>query len=601
MFCRLKKIIALLSAVTIVAAMFVCTGIGTAALEGKGTKSNPYLIKTAAQLQAMSENLSAVYKLANTIDLSGMDFKPIGYLAKPFTGTFTCDLNSDGTPKYIIKNLSVTVNGVEGYADYIEKNSHWEAGLFGDIKGATLTGIAVIDFTIKNTVEGKNQMNPDYSNNPGQDEMAAGGLVAISTKSTITNCIAVGKIVESKNNWCGGLIGELNGGNTVSSCYAQVTIQTSGLWCHGAFAGGSRSGDKITNCMASGDLTAAALSKEYTTGGFVGQNGATIENCYSTASVCAGGSSFAGGTSAAIKNCYATGKVSGASAAPSASEDQNITNCYILNEAGCSQNGFTPASAAEILSKLGSVSGWQASGSLPTIAGMTVITDFSKYVPEAVAEEPTASDSPAGEGTTSEAASSETESAVSVSLDDFKFLDDIKGAKSITVEQAYKILELKSALIEMSTEERAALGDYVKKISDYSDQATLLVVSDFTERVDALPEAKKVKSADVKNIKELYSLYESFPNDVKSAFTSATTEKLEACYKQALKLEEGGDATQSSGMTVSEKVIVIVLLSLSVLALAGAVVLMILNIKILKKEKAANEFAEDAEEEVSVE
>ncbi len=588
MFCRFKKIFALMIVVTLVASMLLCTGVGTAALEGKGTKSNPYLIKTASQLQEMSNNLSAVYKLANTIDLSGVKFKPIGYLAKPFTGTFTCDLNSDGTPKYIIKNLSVTVNGVAGYGDYVEKNSHWEAGLFGATQGATLNGIAVIDFTLKNTVEGKNQMNPDYSLNPGQDEQAAGGLVAIATKSTITNCIAVGKIVESKNNWCGGLVGELNGGNTVTNCYANVTIESSGLWCHGAFAGGSRALDKITNCMAGGDLTKAALSKDYTTGGFVGQNGANIENCYSTASVCAGGGSFVGGNTALLKNCYATGKVSANSAAPSASSDQNITNCYILNEAGCKQDGFTPASASEILSKLGSASGWKSGGSLPVIAGITVITDFSKYVPEAVTEEPSSNENTESE--TTEVDNTETK----VSIDDFKFLDDIKGEKSITVEQAYKILTLKAALIDMSTEERAQLGYYSKKLNDYSTQATLLVVGDLTTRVEELPKASKLKAKDVAKVVEVYNQYDSLPEDVKNALSKVTKEKLEECYKKAKELEENGSGDTAS-MTATEKIIVIVLLSLSVLCLAVSVIFMILNAGILRKEK---ELADPEEEDL---
>ena len=67
---------------------------------GKGTAKNPYLVTNAAQIDEMRNNLSATYKLANNIDMSQVaSFTPIGKFSAPFTGTFTCDTASDGTPK----------------------------------------------------------------------------------------------------------------------------------------------------------------------------------------------------------------------------------------------------------------------------------------------------------------------------------------------------------------------------------------------------------------------------------------------------------------------------------------------------------------------
>ena len=59
--------------------------VSAARYAGRGTKSDPYLIETAEQLQGMNDNLSAHYKLNNTIDLSGLTFTPIGHEGNPFT------------------------------------------------------------------------------------------------------------------------------------------------------------------------------------------------------------------------------------------------------------------------------------------------------------------------------------------------------------------------------------------------------------------------------------------------------------------------------------------------------------------------------------
>ena len=119
--------------------------------EGKGTAKNPYLVKTVEQLDGMRNKLSATYKLSANIDLSGVqNFKPIGNLAKPFTGTFLCDTDENGAAKYIIKNLTVSVEPAgatlaEKYSGYKKDGtSGWEAGLFGATDSATLKNIVIL-------------------------------------------------------------------------------------------------------------------------------------------------------------------------------------------------------------------------------------------------------------------------------------------------------------------------------------------------------------------------------------------------------------------------------------------------------------------------
>ena len=66
--------------------------VSGAAYTGRGSQSDPYLVATAEQLGGMRDNPTAHYKLVNTIVLSGVaNFTPIGYLAKPFSDSFTCD------------------------------------------------------------------------------------------------------------------------------------------------------------------------------------------------------------------------------------------------------------------------------------------------------------------------------------------------------------------------------------------------------------------------------------------------------------------------------------------------------------------------------
>ena len=125
-----------------------------ASYKGSGTKADPYLVETVEQLQDIKYNLSAHYKLANTIDLSSVsNFTPIGNLETPFTGTFTCELNSDKTPKYIIKNLKISV---EETKDIGEKLNRWECALFGAADGAIFSGIYVFDVKLSNKNFGDN-------------------------------------------------------------------------------------------------------------------------------------------------------------------------------------------------------------------------------------------------------------------------------------------------------------------------------------------------------------------------------------------------------------------------------------------------------------
>jgi flagellin-like protein len=73
--------------------------VADALLEGDGSSSTPYKIKTASDLQAIQEDLDAEYKIVNNVDASvtsnwnnGNGFKPIG--SSSFTGVLNCNGNN---------------------------------------------------------------------------------------------------------------------------------------------------------------------------------------------------------------------------------------------------------------------------------------------------------------------------------------------------------------------------------------------------------------------------------------------------------------------------------------------------------------------------
>ncbi len=249
----------------------------TADFEGEGEENAPYLIKNAADLKKLAENVNSgvTYKdkhfqLTADIDLNNEPWTPIGTMqgeeGRPFQGTF------DGAG-YQIANLKISNGG-----QYV--------GLFGYTKGADANAVAVIqNCNVTGEINGYNH---------------TGGIVGdagINTK--ILNCSFQGN-VEGNGEDTGGIVGSTSGGCEVSGCYVTGTV-TGGSAVGGIAGWGVGT---IKNCYALADVTAAG----YNAGGIAGYycSNFTIENCYYSgnvsASKCAGGiaGTALGGT---IQNC----------------------------------------------------------------------------------------------------------------------------------------------------------------------------------------------------------------------------------------------------------------------------------------------------------
>lgn len=151
---------------------------------GDGTQGDPYRISSSAHLDNIRFHLNSYFKLANDINLSGVDWIPIGSDSSPFTG----HLDGNGNT---INNLS------------IDRDNSNKVGLFGTIDApATITDVKLynVDVTAKNN---------------------SAALVG-QNHGTISGCSVENGTVTGNNN-VGSLVG-LNNGTVSGSSDADVTV-----------------------------------------------------------------------------------------------------------------------------------------------------------------------------------------------------------------------------------------------------------------------------------------------------------------------------------------------------------------------------------------
>jgi hypothetical protein len=196
-------------------------GTGVASYEcgsGDASRSSPYTICGAAELETVRDNLSGYYQLADDIILTGIS-SPIGTRSAPFKGS----LNGHG---HVIYNL--TVNG----GDYL--------GLFGYISGGTVSNLKLESVSIT----GNNYVG-----------MIAGRI----DSGSITNCSAEGAI--NAKNEVGGISGYISGSGIEK-------VSVSGSLTAGGAAGGIAG--SAVNSMIINSYSEAAVSGKNYFGGLVG-------------------------------------------------------------------------------------------------------------------------------------------------------------------------------------------------------------------------------------------------------------------------------------------------------------------------------------------
>lgn len=430
-----KKISAVFTAATIIAMLTFAIEAPVSAASfsgGNGTKSNPYIVTTAAQLQSIgtsAANLKAHYKLGATIDLSGIDWKPIGTWAKSkggyFSGSFTCDVGSENVPLYAIKNLTckVTPPNIDAGDDYRYKDykadgsSGWEAGLFGVCYNASFSNIVITGATVNNRCRGRS-MQEKYQgatvNNPA-DQMCAGILAGAVAKTTVTNCAVYGKL-NGSTNYVGGLIGNATCGSSIKNSYAVVDINTenaslavNGWWGTGGLLGalnqsssdwnkyfGVKNETKastVDSCFAQGTVLGGYCG----TGGLIGsvEKICKVSNVYTSGYVNADELTFSvigeevrttvGTTKDVLTNAY-TLMGCCQKTAPATLKRGDKTNCYMSVEPSANgkypfQDCFSAADKATINSAFSKLTDkWTVNGTgYPQLKNVVIIPDINRY------------------------------------------------------------------------------------------------------------------------------------------------------------------------------------------------------------------------------
>ena len=230
-----------------------------------GTKED--LIRLSELVNAGEDTTGSVFILDGDIDMSGVDFAPIGNTSNAFRG----DFYGNG---HEISNLTINNTTTD------------RTGLFGVLDGAHIQDLAIVNANVKG-----NGSNTSYV-----------GILAseVYDDAVIENVYTTGSV--SNGFDVGGLVGSNKG--TITKSYSTATVSGSGSV--GGLVGNNAAGAVIKLSYATGNVLSGVNA-----GGFAGFNSGTIESSYATGRV--NGSSQTGGfvgyNGATITNSYATGFV----------------------------------------------------------------------------------------------------------------------------------------------------------------------------------------------------------------------------------------------------------------------------------------------------
>lgn len=280
--------------------------------QGNYTVTSAEGLKNIAKLVNEQWNLGINITLTADIDLSGIDWTPIGIdYNHQYKGTF----NGGG---HTITGLTVTTSDqYAGLFGYI--------GSGGTVKDVTLEGVQIAT-----------------THSVGD----AGGVAGYSY-GNIENCSVSGSVsVSGMNGFAGGVVGYQSGG-FLTECSSSATVNAGNK--AGGVAGATNSGAILTACYATGSVTLVSNNDigTYFAGGVVGSNGGScIQACYAWGSVTGSGSGtiYVGGVTGTndvgtLTACYhAKGTVKGSDGATGGVAGRNfkdsmlgsgiITACY---------------------------------------------------------------------------------------------------------------------------------------------------------------------------------------------------------------------------------------------------------------------------------
>ncbi|WP_217593807.1 immunoglobulin-like domain-containing protein [Cohnella sp. GbtcB17] len=213
---------------------------------GDGTPGNPYIVRTAEDLDHVRDDLTASYKLRADIDLSAYgNWTPIGD-PDIFSGTF----DGDG---YRITGMTI-------------RSSADSIGLFGYVDGASvkIENVRLEQVNIEST--------SIFSN--------VGALAGLFGKGSIDR-VSVSGSIYGEGFAVGGLVGQIDFGSMIANSDAHVQLSSHNTFRFaGGLIGGMAVGSKIEQSYATGDVSATEGA-----GGLVGEARGSILNSYATGEV----------------------------------------------------------------------------------------------------------------------------------------------------------------------------------------------------------------------------------------------------------------------------------------------------------------------------
>lgn len=262
---------------------------------GKGTKENPYLISTEAQLRYIAKAIgedetwdNVYFKQTKDINLSDEEWLPIGfaikakikgdpilYSAYPFRGHF------DGAG-YTITGLKIGSRS--------NPASMYTAAMFGFIGGDYETNLTYDDSVLKAELKNINLRDIFINNEVPYDTYTAGLVGTGQNGVFIDNCSVTGKISCKADDIASrgaGLAASMLRG-LVTNCWTDVKIsaitEEGDVYAGGMFSVTNRI--NAINCYTLGDVYGTAnTNNKVHIGGFTGMAGAFQYNCFAMGSV----------------------------------------------------------------------------------------------------------------------------------------------------------------------------------------------------------------------------------------------------------------------------------------------------------------------------
>jgi hypothetical protein len=258
---------------------------------GSGTDIDPYVIKSVEDLSDIKFGLAAVYKLANDLNLEGINWTPI---APDFYSSFSGKFDGQG---FTINNLTI-------------KGTYNLAGLFGSTSMSLIKNLNLsnVDIDVTGSIDGDIYVGSFIAYNSGFVE----NLHALS--GTI-----IGRKRADKKGYFGGLIGI----HSTPTIYQNTSLSDFSNYLEVTGVGNSNSstggifGRVINNVWVDNSFNYGSVSGENYVGGFIGEgNGISITNSENSGNI--NGQSYVGGmigngNSPRITNSTNSGNVNGQS------------------------------------------------------------------------------------------------------------------------------------------------------------------------------------------------------------------------------------------------------------------------------------------------